>query len=90
MILDIQNFNRMMAGMNFTGKEMTKFLALYQAIKTIDNMSEQENEMDEEENEEENGDAMIVIPMVNQPVKKKKKAVSKSSYGSFRKLGTRK
>jgi hypothetical protein len=91
MIQDIQNFNRMIAGMNFTNKEMVKFLALYQAIKTIDNMSEQEDEMDkEEENGEDNGEAMIILPVMSELMKKKKKVASKSSYGSFRKLGTRK
>jgi len=83
----------MVAGLNFTDKDMVKFLALYQAIKTIDNMSEQENN-DEEENGKEEEDkpeeAMIILPVMNQPMKKKKKMGSKSSYGQLRKLGTRK
>lgn len=92
MIQDIQNFNRMVAGLNFTDKDMVKFLALYQAIKTIDNMSEHENN-DEEENDKEEDkpeEAMIILPVMNQSMKKKKKMASKSSYGQLRKLGTRK
>lgn len=81
----------MMPPFDYSSKEMMKFLALYQALKTIDVMSEEESNNEEENGEEEsNGEsATIIMPLVN-PVMKKKKAGSKSSYGSFRKLGTRK
>jgi hypothetical protein len=77
---------------DYSSKEMMKFLALYQALKTIDVMSEDESNSEEENGEEEsNGEsATIIMPLVNPVMKKKKKAGSKSSYGSFRKLGTRK
>ena len=77
---------------DYSSKEMMKFLALYQALKTIDVMSEEESNNEEENGEEEsNGEsATIIMPLVNPVMKKKKKAGSKSSYGSYRKLGTRK
>ena len=76
----------MMPPFDYSSKEMMKFLALYQALKTIDVMTEEESNNEEENGEEETA---IIMPLVN-PVMKKKKAGSKSSYGSFRKLGTRK
>lgn len=87
MMQDIHNINMMMTGLNFSDKEMMKFLALYQALKTIDNVSESESENEDEDKTEE---AMVIIPMMNQAMKKKKKMGSKSSYGHLRKLGTRK
>lgn len=83
----------MMPPFDYSSKEMMKFLALYQALKTIDVMTEEESDSEKEENgeEESNGEsATIIMPLVNPVMKKKKKAGSKSSYGSFRKLGTRK
>ena len=82
----------MMPPFDYSSKEMMKFLALYQALKTIDVMSEDESNSEKENGEEEsNGEsATIIMPLVNPVMKKKKKAGSKSSYGSFRKLGTRK
>ena len=77
----------MMPPFDYSSKEMMKFLALYQALKTIDVMAEEESNSEEEENGEE--ETAIIMPLIN-PVMKKKKAGSKSSYGSFRKLGTRK
>jgi hypothetical protein len=71
---------------DYSSKEMMKFLALYQALKTIDVMTEEESNSEEENGEEE---AAIIMPLIN-PVMKKKKAASKSSYGQYRKMGTRK
>jgi hypothetical protein len=71
---------------DYSSKEMMKFLALYQALKTIDVMTEEESNSEEENGEEE---AAIIMPLIN-PVMKKKKAASKSSYGQYRKIGTRK
>jgi hypothetical protein len=76
----------MMPPFDYSSKEMMKFLALYQALKTIDVMTEEESNSEEENGEEE---AAIIMPLIN-PVMKKKKAASKSSYGSFRKLGAKK
>lgn len=78
----------MMPPFDYSSKEMMKFLALYQALKTIDVMSEEEANSEEENGEEES--ATIIMPLVNPVMKKKKKANSKSSYGQYRKLGTRK
>lgn len=83
----------MMPPFDYSSKEMMKFLALYQALKTIDVMTEDESNSEEEDSEEEssNGEsATIIMPLINPVMKKKKKAGSKSSYGKFRKLGTRK
>ena len=71
---------------DYSSKEMMKFLALYQALKTIDVMTEDESNSQEENGEEETA---IIMPLIN-PVMKKKKATSKSSYGQYRKMGTRK
>jgi hypothetical protein len=76
----------MMPPFDYSSKEMMKFLALYQALKTIDVMTEEESNSEEENGEEE---AAIIMPLIN-PVMKKKKAASKSSYGQYRKMGTRK
>ena len=76
----------MMPPFDYSSKEMMKFLALYQALKTIDVMTEEEKNSEEENGEEE---AAIIMPLIN-PVMKKKKASSKSSYGQYRKMGTRK
>lgn len=45
-------------GFSFTSNEMTKFLALYKALKEIDDMEEEDSEeedMSEEDNGEDNG-----------------------------------
>ena len=76
----------MMPPFDYSSKEMMKFLALYQALKTIDVMTEEESNSEEENGEEE---AAIIMPLIN-PVMKKKKAASKSSYGQYRKMGPRK
>jgi hypothetical protein len=91
-----------MTDLNFTGKEMTKFLALYQALKTIDNLSESESESESEDPEEEdmpeedNGESCDCKEDDNGMCKCKKdmiakmKVAAKSSYGQYRKMGTRK
>lgn len=80
----------MMPPFDYSSKEMMKFLALYQALKTIDVMSEEEASSEEEDSEEENGNgesATIIMPLINPVMKKKKKSDSKTSYGQYRRMG---
>ena len=86
-----------MTDLNFTGKEMTKFLALYQALKTIDKLSEAESESESEDPEEEsNGESCDCEGESNGMCKCKKemmakmKVASKSSYGQYRRMGRKK
>ena len=89
-----------MTDLNFTGKEMTKFLALYQALKTIDNLSESESESEapEEEDmpEEDNGESCDCeedskgMCKCKKDMMMKMKVAAKSSYGQYRKIGTKK
>ena len=89
-----------MTDLNFTGKEMTKFLALYQALKTIDSLSEAESESEDQEEEdmpeEENGESCDCEGESNGMCKCKKemmakmKVASKSSYGQYRRMGRKK
>lgn len=84
-----------MTDLNFTGKEMTKFLALYQAIKTIDSLSEAESESEDPE-EESNGESCDCEGESNGMCKcermmmMKRKVASKSSYGQYRRMGRKK
>lgn len=86
-----------MTDLNFTGKEMTKFLALYQALKTIDSLSEAESESESEDPEEEDNAESCDCEGENNGMCKckkemmaKMKVASKSSYGQYRRMGRKK
>jgi hypothetical protein len=81
----------MMPPFDYSSKEMMKFLALYQALKTIDVMTEEESNSEEENGEscdcEEDSKGMCKC---KKAMMMKMKVASKSSYGQYRKMGTRK